>query len=87
MNMRHRLQLYWIPLGVFPFFASYTLQAQNTSRPNIILILADDLGYSDIGCYGGEIQTPNLDRLAEEGVRFTHFYNTSSAGLSRDNDA
>ena len=83
MNMRHRLQLYWIPLGVFPFFASYTLQAQNTSRPNIILILADDLGYSDIGCYGGEIQTPNLDRLAEEGVRFTHFYNTSRSCPTR----
>lgn len=39
-------------------------------RPNIILILADDLGFSDIGCYGGEIPTPNLDKLASEGVRF-----------------
>src|SRR5574342_641107 len=47
------------------------------ARPNIVLIMADDLGYSDIGCYGGEIQTPNLDRLAENGLRFTNFYNTS----------
>lgn len=46
-------------------------------RPNILLILADDLGYSDIGCYGGEIETPNLDRLAQRGVRFTQFYNTA----------
>jgi len=44
-------------------------------RPNIILILADDLGYSDIGCYGGEIETPNLDYLAANGVRFSRFYN------------
>ena len=44
-------------------------------RPNIVLIMADDMGYSDIGCYGGEIQTPNLDRLAAEGLRFTDFYN------------
>lgn len=44
-------------------------------RPNIILILADDMGYSDIGCYGGEIKTPNLDRLAEDGVSFSQFYN------------
>ncbi len=44
-------------------------------RPNIILIMADDLGYSDLGCYGGEIPTPNIDRLAENGVRFTQFYN------------
>jgi arylsulfatase len=42
--------------------------------PNIVVILADDLGYSDIGCYGGEIATPNLDRLARDGVRFTNFY-------------
>ena len=47
------------------------------SRPNIILIMADDMGYSDIGCYGSEIRTPNLDRLAANGVRFTQFYNTS----------
>ena len=46
-------------------------------RPNIVLIMADDMGYSDIGSYGGEINTPNLDRLAENGIRFTQFYNTA----------
>jgi arylsulfatase len=45
------------------------------ARPNIVVILADDLGYSDLGCYGGEIRTPNLDRLAANGLRFTRFYN------------
>ena len=45
--------------------------------PNIIVILADDMGFSDIGCYGGEISTPNLDALAKGGVRFTQFYNTA----------
>jgi arylsulfatase A-like enzyme len=44
-------------------------------RPNIVLIMADDMGYSDIGCYGGEVNTPNLDRLAAGGLRFTQFYN------------
>ncbi|MBT4139234.1 MAG: sulfatase-like hydrolase/transferase, partial [Candidatus Latescibacteria bacterium] len=47
------------------------------SRPNILLILNDDMGFSDIGCYGGEVQTPNLDRLASNGLRFTQFYNTA----------
>ena len=47
------------------------------SRPNIVLIMADDMGFSDIGCYGGEIRTPNLDRLADSGLRFTHFHNTA----------
>jgi arylsulfatase len=46
-------------------------------RPNIVLIMADDMGYSDIGCYGGEIHTPNLDNLAKGGLRFTQFYNTA----------
>ena len=46
-------------------------------RPNVIIILADDLGYSDVGCYGSEIQTPNLDFLATNGLRYTQFYNTS----------
>ncbi|HEY1173712.1 MAG TPA: arylsulfatase [Verrucomicrobiae bacterium] len=47
------------------------------TRPNIIIIVADDLGYSDIGCYGGEIRTPNLDSLAQNGLRFTQFYNAA----------
>jgi arylsulfatase len=47
------------------------------TRPNILLILADDLGFSDLGCYGSEIATPNLDRLASHGLRFTQFYNTA----------
>ncbi len=48
---------------------------QGDQVPNILLILADDMGYSDLGCYGGEIQTPNLDALAKGGIRFTQFYN------------
>lgn len=56
--------------------APLTASAQTgNSRPNIILIMADDMGYSDVGCYGSEIKTPNIDRLAKEGVRFTQFYN------------
>ena len=47
------------------------------SRPNILLIMADDMGFSDIGCYGGEIRTPTLDRLAANGLRFSQFYNTA----------
>jgi len=53
------------------------------SRPNIVLIMADDMGFSDLGCYGGEIHTPNLDRLATNGVRFTQFYNTARCCPSR----
>jgi arylsulfatase A-like enzyme len=49
--------------------------AEGTQRPNIVLIMADDLGFSDLGCYGGEIETPNVDRLAAGGMRFTQFYN------------
>ena len=53
------------------------------TRPNIILIMVDDMGYSDIGCYGGEVQTPNLDRLAKDGLRFTQFYNTAKCHTTR----
>jgi len=53
------------------------------ARPNVVLILVDDMGFSDIGCYGGEISTPNLDRLAAGGVRFSQFYNTARCSPSR----
>jgi arylsulfatase A-like enzyme len=53
------------------------------TKPNIVLILNDDMGYSDLGCYGGEVQTPNLDRLAAGGVRFSQFYNTARCSPSR----
>ncbi len=57
--------------------------AEGTKPPNVLVILADDLGYSDLGCYGGEIETPNLDRLAAGGLRFTQFYNTARCWPSR----
>ena len=63
-------------------FSQITILAQQ-SKPNIIVILADDLGFSDLGCYGSEINTPNLDRLATNGLRFTQFYNTSKCFPSR----
>ncbi|BDI28786.1 hypothetical protein CCAX7_008370 [Capsulimonas corticalis] len=52
-------------------------------RPNVLIILADDVGWSDIGCYGGEIQTPNLDALAGDGLRFKQFYNSARCSPSR----
>src|SRR5260221_7010279 len=57
--------------------------APKSARPNILLILADDMGFSDAGCYGGEIATPNLDALAEDGLRFTQVYNTARCWPSR----
>jgi arylsulfatase len=57
--------------------------SQAADKPNILIILADDLGYSDIGCYGSEIATPNLDGLAKGGLRFTQFYNTARCWPTR----
>jgi len=57
--------------------------AQPDKRPNIVLIMADDMGFSDLGCYGGEIETPNLDSLASSGVRFRNFYNNAKCELTR----
>ncbi len=67
--------------------ASLTLlgaaSAASQERPNIILIMCDDMGFSDLGCYGSEIETPNIDKLAEDGVRFTQFKNTGRSCPSR----
>src|SRR5579863_6332258 len=54
-----------------------------TRKPNFLVILADDMGYSDARCYGGDIDTPNLDRMAARGVRFTQGYSTARCGPSR----
>lgn len=63
--------------------SSFCVQARAAQRPNILVILADDLGWSDIGCYGGEIRTPNIDALAREGLRLTQFYNSARCCPSR----
>ena len=55
----------------------------NAPRPNIVLIMCDDMGFSDIGCYGGEVETPNLDQLAADGMRFTQFYNNAKCTTTR----
>jgi arylsulfatase A-like enzyme len=66
-------------------FLSCSPQAEESvpGKPNLLLIMLDDLGYADFGCYGGEIETPHLDRLAEGGLRFTQFYNTAKCHSSR----
>ena len=56
--------------------ASLAQSASAADRPNIVLIMSDDMGFSDLGCYGGEINTPTLDGLARGGLRCTAFYNT-----------
>lgn len=58
-------------------------QKKQQTKPNIIIILADDMGFSDIGCFGGEIPTPNLDKLASKGIRLNNFYNTGRCCPSR----
>jgi arylsulfatase len=75
------------PLRLFPAVAGSLLLLAKAEagepRPNFVFILADDLGYSDLGCYGGELATPNLDKLARGGLRFTQFYNTARCWPSR----
>ncbi|HJN11210.1 MAG: sulfatase-like hydrolase/transferase [Pirellulaceae bacterium] len=62
---------------------SLATDGTDAGRPNIIIVMADDMGFSDLGCYGGEIRTPVIDRLAKEGLRFSQFYNCALCGPSR----
>lgn len=76
------------PVFAFALFIPWTACGKEPTAtvktpPNVVLILADDLGYSDIGCYGGEIATPQLDALARDGLRFTQFYNTTRCWPTR----
>ncbi len=70
-------------LALAGLLAPAPANAATPSRPNFLVILADDLGFSDLGCYGGEIATPNLDRLARNGLRFTQCYNTARCWPTR----
>jgi arylsulfatase A-like enzyme len=72
-----------VMIALAVFVSQSTAPAIGAAKPNILLIVADDLGYSDLGCYGGEIHTPNLDKLAEHGVWFTEFYNCARCCPSR----
>ena len=60
-----------LPLALVLLCSAYTEAAD--PRPNILLVVADDMGWTDLGCFGSEIDTPNLDRLAESGIKFTDF--------------
>ena len=64
-------------------FAATCKSDAPSGKPNILLIMTDDMGYSDLGCFGSEIQTPTLDRLAQGGIRFTQMYNTSKCWTTR----
>ncbi|MGB7345941.1 MAG: arylsulfatase [Pirellulaceae bacterium] len=69
------MRLVQVFAAVFCLLPSW-INGDEAPRPNIIIVLVDDMGYSDIGCYGSEIETPNLDKLADDGLRFTQFYNS-----------
>ena len=73
-------RLLLLPLAVCAAQASYL---HGKHKPNIVLIMCDDMGFSDLGCYGSEINTPNIDRLADEGIRFSNFKNTGRSCPSR----
>ncbi len=78
--MKRRQFLRQAGLGTAALMSNWAAHSEGGSeggRPNIVVIMSDDMGFCDIGCYGGEIQTPNLDRLAAGGLRFTQFYNTA----------
>jgi len=81
LSSRVTLAAFACVIGLMPV-QSRAADAKN-ARPNVLLIMADDMGWSDIGCYGGEIPTPNIDALAKTGLRFTDFYNTARCSPTR----
>jgi len=80
--MQHKTSFIIALLALFSSIIAPPVQAQ-TKKPNIILIMVDDMGYSDLGAYGSEIQTPNIDKLAYEGLRLREFYNNSICAPTR----
>src|SRR5210317_2135865 len=72
-----------LPLMAVIMTLCSSCKEKQPEQTNILLIMVDDLGFSDFGCYGSEIETPNIDKLAESGLRFTQFYNTAKCHSSR----
>src|SRR5687768_8028575 len=75
--------LWMINFSSFVLIPVQALPVAESTRPNFLVIMADDLGYSDLGCFGGEIATPHLDSLAAGGLRYTQFYNTARCWPTR----
>jgi arylsulfatase A-like enzyme len=81
--MKQLALLLFVAVFFAAVFAGDAAAQAAAPKPNVLLIMADDLGFSDLGCYGGEIATPNLDSVAEHGLRFTQFYNTARCWPTR----
>ena len=87
-RLSHKTRLITFPTLLAAIFAANfaclrSAVAQSPTRPNVLVIMVDDMGYSDLGCYGSEIETPHLDSLADNGLRFSQFYNTAKCHSSR----
>ena len=79
--MEHIMITNLLRIALFALLLAANLQAAD--KPNILLVMVDDMGFSDIGPYGSEVATPTLDRLAEEGMRFNNFHNTAKCFPTR----
>ena len=81
--MQHKISSSFLLLLIIHISNPATTQTTKNDRPNILLIVADDLGYTDLGCYGGEIKTPNIDLLAKRGIQFTNFHTSPLCAPTR----
>jgi len=78
-----RVVIHLVAISCAALSISCTAPTNEDERPNILLIVADDLGYSDLGCFGGEIRTPNIDYLASKGLRFSRFHTGPTCAVTR----
>jgi len=83
ISRRRFLKTTSISIATSAIYPKALFAGTSSSKPNVVLVLVDDMGFSDLGCYGGEINTPNLDTLATNGLRFTQFYNAAKCAPTR----
>ncbi|MGB6045705.1 MAG: sulfatase-like hydrolase/transferase, partial [Pirellulales bacterium] len=83
LRTRTTLAIAIVAFALWHVTVQQVASAKPPVKPNIVLIMVDDMGWSDLGCYGGEVQTPNVDQLAERGLRFTQFYNNGKCCPTR----